>query len=41
VTMRDRDQIDAVRRDPCPAHVLLERGKVAEQWAEFLTKAGV
>src|ERR1700722_6617085 len=30
VTMRNRDQIDALRRDSCPAHVLLERRKAAE-----------
>src|SRR6202043_554917 len=41
VTMRNRDQIDTLRRDSCPAHVLIERRKVAEGWAEFLAKAGV
>jgi hypothetical protein len=36
--MRDHDQIDALWRDSGPAQVLLEPGKAAEGWAEFLTK---
>src|SRR3984893_12519190 len=41
VTMRRHDQIDAPWRDSGPAQVLLEPGKAAEGWAEFLTKAGI
>src|SRR6202023_226989 len=41
VTVRDHDQIYALRRDPGAAQVRLEPGKAAEGWAEFLTKAGI
>src|ERR1700740_888676 len=41
MTMRDDDQIDALYRDSGPAQVLLESGKAAEGWANFLTKAGI
>src|SRR6202022_2259035 len=41
VTMRDHNQIDALWRDSGPAQVLLEPGKAAEGWADFLTKAGI
>src|ERR1700757_2024255 len=41
VTMRDHDQIDALYRDSGPAQVLLEPGKAAEGWTDFLTKAGI
>src|SRR5580700_2540494 len=41
VTVRNHDQIYALRRDPGPAQVRLEAGKAAEGWAEFLTKAGI
>src|ERR1700733_9428333 len=41
VTVRDHDQIYALRRDPGPAQVRLEAGKAAEGWADFLTKAGI
>src|SRR5882672_6876535 len=41
VTVRRHDKIYALWRDPGPAQVRLEPGKVAEGWAEFLTKAGI
>src|ERR1700757_1419379 len=41
VTVRDHGQIDAPWRDSGPAQVLLEPGKAAEGWADFLTKAGI
>src|ERR1700733_12004023 len=41
MTVRYHDQIYALRRDPGPAQVLLEPGKAAEGWTEFLTEAGI
>src|SRR6202011_3561369 len=41
VAVRDHNQIDALYRDSGPAQVLLEPGKAAEGWADFLTKAGI
>src|ERR1700681_3175982 len=37
MTVRDQNQIYAVRRDSGPAQVRLELGKAAEGWAELLT----
>src|SRR5690242_5287138 len=41
VTVRRHHQIYALWRDSRPAQVRLEPGKVAEGWAEFLTKTGI
>src|SRR6202047_1295140 len=41
MTMRRHDQIYALWRDSGPPQVRLEPGKVAEGWAEFLTKARI
>src|SRR3984893_18194078 len=41
VTVRYHDKIYALWRDSGPAQVRLKPGKVAEGWAEFLTKAGI
>jgi hypothetical protein len=41
MTVRRHDQIYALWRDSGPPQVRLEPGKVAEGWAEFLTKARI
>src|ERR1700726_620071 len=41
VTVRNHNQIYALRCNSGPAQVGLEAGKVAEGWADFLTKAGI
>src|SRR5690348_2357016 len=38
MTVRQRDQVDALWSDPGATQVRLEPGKAAEGWAEFLTK---
>src|ERR1700730_16336062 len=40
-TVRDHDQIDALRQYSGPAQVRLEPGKAAEGWADFLTEASI
>src|SRR6202030_3812929 len=41
MTVRDHDQIDALRQYSGPAQVRLEAGKAAEGWADFLTEASI
>src|SRR5580658_8511160 len=41
MTVRDHDQIDALRQYSGPAQVRLELGKAAEGWADFLTEASI
>src|SRR6202035_6153337 len=41
MTVRDHDQIDALRQYSGPVQVCLEPGKAAEGWADFLTEASI